>query len=176
MKLVIIVGSLRKKSYNMQLAKAVSDRVPEDWQVDYVSCDVPLFSEDLEADPPEVVLKAAEVVGGADAVAVVSPEYNRSLPGPLKNLIDWLSRPSTNLSLRGKPVGIGGVSTGPIRTAVMQSHLRSILLQVGAEVMPHPTIMLQVGSGMDQNGQVTLETADFVDKFVESLIGFAASK
>lgn len=176
MKIVFIVGSLRKQSYNQQLAKALAGRLPDTWQAEFVSCDVPLFSEDRELDPPVSVLDAASLVGGADAVAIISPEYNRSLPGSLKNLIDWLSRPCTDLPLKGKPVGIGGVSTGPIRTAVMQSHLRSILLQVGAEVMPQLTIMLQIGAGMDPDGQFNAETTEFLDKFVESLIGFATSK
>lgn len=170
MKVALIVGSLRKDSYNLRLAQNIERLLPENAEADYVSVDLPLFSEDIESDPPKSVLDVAETVKSADLVMVISPEYNRSLPGGLKNLLDWLSRPCSDFALDGKVVAIGGMSTGPISTAVMQGHLRSILLQMNARVIGQPTLMMQASRDLDESGQLTPEARDVVTKFVGSAI------
>ena len=90
MKTVFIVGSLRKDSYNRKLTQVLADLMPADWSTDILSVDLPLFSEDIEIDPPKSVMESALAIGEADVVVIVSPEYNRGLPGGLKNLLDWI--------------------------------------------------------------------------------------
>lgn len=172
MKIALIVGSLREKSYNQQLADNIVKLAPSDVKFDSVSIDVPLFSEDLEANPPQEVKQAARQVQSADLVLIISPEYNRSVPGGLKNLIDWLSRSSTDFALSEKPVAIGGVSTGGVATAVMQSHLRSILLQINARVLAQPTLMIQAGRDLLDSGTLTDQAQENVSAFLNKAIEF----
>lgn len=139
-KLAVFVGSLRENSSNGMLAKALESAAPE-VTFTYIDIRFPLYNEDIEAVgvPPEVQ-SAKEIVEVADGVLFITPEYNRSVPGVLKNAIDWISRPYGQSSFAGKPVGIVGSSVGPVGTAVAQSELRHIMLFQNAKVMGQPEI------------------------------------
>lgn len=140
-KLAVFVGSLRKSSSNKMLAEALKDSAPEGVEFEYINLRLPLYNEDVEtAGIPEEVQKAKKLVEAADGVLFVTPEYNRSVPGVLKNAIDWISRPYGQSSFAGKPVGIVGSSVGPVGTAVAQSDLRHIMLFQGAKIMGQPEV------------------------------------
>lgn len=137
-----IVGSLRRQSYNRALLRTAMLIQPERMHIYEVDIDqLPFFSEDLEreGDPPPVVeLKRA--LARADAVLILTPEYTYSIPGVLKNALDWASRPAGRSVLRGKPVAIMGASIGRSGTMRAQLHLRQICVQIGMVALPEPEI------------------------------------
>lgn len=123
----VVVGSLRKESCNLKLARALEKLAAGKMKFNYVAIgDLPLFNQDLEPNPPAAVTTLKKEIESADAVLFVTPEYNRSIPGVLKNAIDWASRPYGNSSWNGKPAAIAGASPGAIGTGIAQAHLRSI--------------------------------------------------
>ena len=171
MKIAIIVGSLRERSYNRKLAEYFAGILPAGVEYDFISVDVPLMNEDLEKNVPEVVTIQAQKARSADAVLIISPEYNRGVPGVLKNLLDWLSRPSVGEPLSGKPGAIAGVSTGAIGTAVMQSHLRGSLSHMGVIVMPMPAVTMTVGTQrLSADGEVLEPSEEFLQKYINEFI------
>ena len=120
-----IVGSLRKKSINLSLMKGFAAQIPEGSTLEIADIsDIPLFNQDMEADFPAVVTALKEKIRKADAVIVITPEYNRSIPGVLKNVIDWTSRPYGDGAWVGKPMLVAGATEGALGTAVAQSHLK----------------------------------------------------
>lgn len=170
MKIAIVVGSLRRGSYNKQLAEAMRAMLPDGAEADYVRLDdLPFMNEDLEHDVPESIRRVAAQVHDADGVLFVSPEYNRGIPSVTKNVIDWLSRPSADLALVGKPVAIAGATSGPIRTFVMQSQLRGVLAHVGAHVMDSPALGVSYPEMADTAG-LHEATEKFTQKFVTAFV------
>ena len=142
-KIAVFIGSLREKSTNKALAHYLEKVAPEGMTFDYIDIRLPLYSEDIEdAGMPNEVQVLKEKVEAADGVLIVSPEYNRSMPGVLKNAIDWISRPFGQSSFIGKPVGIVGSSMGPVGTALGQADLRRIMLFQGAKVLGQPEIYI----------------------------------
>lgn len=123
-----IIGSLARRSINRKLATALVKLAPESLKMQEIPIrDLPLYSYDLDDDFPEVARRFKESIAAADAVLFVTPEYNRSIPGALKNAIDWASRPHGQNAFARKASAVIGASTGSIGTAVAQQHLRSIL-------------------------------------------------
>jgi len=123
-----LVGSLAKGSINRKLSRALTRLAPRELQLREIPIgDLPLYSYDYDADFPPAARALKEAIDSVDAVLFVTPEYNRSIPGALKNAIDWASRPSGRNSFARKPSGVIGASTGKIGTAVAQQHLKSIL-------------------------------------------------
>jgi len=137
-----IVGSLRRQSYNRGLLRSAMLTQPDGMHIFEVPiAGIPFFDEDLEhqGDPPTVRdLKRA--LERADALLIATPEYSYSVPGVLKNALDWVSRPAGRSALRGKPVVIMGASVGRSGTMRAQLHLRQIFVQIGAVVLPEPEI------------------------------------
>lgn len=122
------VGSLSRESINRKLANALVRLAPKGLQLSEISyAELPLYNRDYDADYPEVARQFKQAIAGADAVLFVTPEYNRSIPGALKNAIDWASRPYGENAFTRKPSAVIGTSPGKIGTAVAQIHLRSIL-------------------------------------------------
>lgn len=158
-KLAVFVGSLREGSSNKMLARALEDTAPEGVEFEYIDIRLPLYNEDVESvGIPGEVQKAKKAVEAADGVLFVTPEYNRSVPGVLKNAIDWVSRPYGQSSFAGKPVGIVGSSMGPVGTAVAQSDLRHIMIFQNARVMGQPEVYVaNAGEVFDENGKVLSE-------------------
>lgn len=134
-----IVGSLSQDSINRVLAKALVRVVPPSLELSEISIrDLPLYNRDDEMDPVTAVTDFKSAIEKSEGLLIVSPEYNRSIPGPLKNAIDWGSRPWGHNSFARKPTGIIGASTGAIGTAVMQSSMRSVLSFLNAPQLNAP--------------------------------------
>lgn len=159
MKIAVFVGSLREKSSNLALAKELEGVAPEGVTFEYVDIRQPLYSEDVEAAGiPESVQRLKKTVEDSDGVLFVTPEYNRSVPGVLKNAIDWASRPYGQTSFYNKAVGVLGASVGPVGTAVAQAELRHIMLFQNARVMGQPEVYVaNVGEVFDQDDRLTSE-------------------
>jgi chromate reductase, NAD(P)H dehydrogenase (quinone) len=144
-RIVALSGSLRRGSYNRLLLQAAIDRAPDGMElvVSTEMLDIPVFNEDLEkgeARGPEAVARLADRIAKADGLLIATPEYNQSIPGAVKNMIDWLSRPVGNEVLEGKPVSIIGATTGPWGARLAQSLLRHTLTATGALVLPQPQL------------------------------------
>ncbi len=169
-KVAVFVGSLRRDSWNRKLAKTVEKLMPAEFQFEYVRIDdLPLFSQDLEADYPPAARRLKKDVEAADALLFVTPEYNRSMPGVLKNAIDLASRPWGTNSFAGKPGGVMGASIGAVGTALAQQHLRNSLVFVDVLVLAQPEVFIQVKDGLfDADGNIgNDDTRKFLQKFVE---------
>ncbi|HEX5756955.1 MAG TPA: NADPH-dependent FMN reductase [Arenimonas sp.] len=135
LKLAVIVGSARRESINRRLAQALIGLAGTRAAADIIRIDdLPLFNQDLEAERPAAVERFAQAMRSADAVLIVTPEHNRSIPALLKNAIDWGSRPKAHSVWAGKVVAITGASPGAIGTALAQQHLRQILGTLGSVV------------------------------------------
>jgi len=173
-KLAIIVGSLRKESFNLRLAKAIAKLGEGKFEASFPYIgDFPLYNQDMETgDFPAAVMRAKGEIEKADAVLFVTPEYNRSLPGVLKNAIDWMTRPKN--SFLGKPVATAGTTQGALGTACAQQILRAILVYLGAIVLGQPEVYFQFKDGLiDENGNVISDdTRKFLDKFVDRFVAW----
>ncbi len=146
MRVLALPGSLRRRSFNRLLLAAAAELVPAGMTLDICDelCSIPLFSEDLEAcHGPGAVHALRDRVRSADGLLIATPEYNQSLPGGLKNTIDWLSRPTPDEVLSGKPVAIIGASTGRWGTRLAQNALRQVLYATESLVMPRPSLFVR---------------------------------
>lgn len=142
-KILGIAGSLRKGSYNRLVLNAAMELAPADAEIEiYDISEIPPFNQDLEADPPEVVKDFKNKILSADAILFVTPEYNYSIPGVLKNAIDWASRPYGASAWEGKPAAIMGASMGNIATARAQYDLRKIMVFLDMHPLNKPEIMI----------------------------------
>lgn len=175
--LAVIVGSLRTGSINKQLADNLARLGKDLFTFDFVNlADVPMLNQDLEADLPASVLRLKKSVESADAVLLVSPEYNRSMPPLLKNAIDWGSRPYGQNSWGGKPVAIAGLAPGNVGTAAAQAHLRSVLTILGVKLMSQPEIYLTNSEGFfDASGRIASSaTEEFLAGFMKKFSAWVA--
>ena len=157
--IVGFTGSLREKSYNKAALRAAQELLPPGAELEILSAgDLPHYNQDLERDEPEAVRAFKEAIRQADAVLIVTPEFNFSIPGVLKNAIDWASRPSGKSVLIGKPTAIMGVGGG-MGTARAQQHLRQILAHLKAAVLDEPEVYITSGwEKFDSDGNLTGET------------------
>ena len=171
------VGSLARDSINRKLAKALVQLAPPQLAMSEISFrDLPLYSYDYDADYPPAARAFKDAIAAVDAVLFVTPEYNRSIPGGLKNAIDWASRPYGTNSFARKPSAVIGTSPGAIGTAVGQQHLRSVLGFCNAPQMNAPEAYIQFKPGLiTDDGKVTNEgTADFLRTFMAEFHTFIA--
>ena len=159
MRILGISGSLRHGSYNTKLLRAAAKLLPDD--VELVVWDglkaVPPFDEDDEEQPPTAVAYLRESIGGADALLFATPEYNSSVPGQLKNAIDWASRPTATAMLRNKPVAVIGASTGMFGAVWAQAELRKVLATAGARVGEGDVPVAHADSRFDETGRLADE-------------------
>ncbi len=173
---VAVSGSLRKGSYNTMVLKAAQKLAPENVIIEHLSIDwVPLYNFDLHGRQyPDVVEKLNDAIKIADAVIFVTPEYNYSVPGVLKNFIDFVSK-SIKKPFDTKPVGIISASTGLLGGARAQYNLRQIMVAVNAYVMNQPEVMIaQVNTRFDEAGNLIDEkTKGFISSFISSLVRFS---
>lgn len=157
-----IVGSLRRRSYNRALMQTTMLVAPEHMHLYEVPTDhLPFFNEDLErqGDPPAVA-EFKQAIERADALLLFTPEYGYSIPGVLKNALDWASRPPGRSALRGMPIGVMGASSGRSGTMRAQLHLRQVLLHMGAVTMPGPEVYVSFAEGkFNQVGELTDQTS-----------------
>lgn len=137
--IAVLVGSLRAESYNRQLARALEHLAGDKAVFEYLEIgDIPLYNQDRDGDYPAEGTRLKQQIRAADAVLFVTPEYNRSIPGVLKNAIDTGSRPYGDSAFAGKPAAVVGISVGAIGTATAQQHLRNVLAYLNMHVLGQP--------------------------------------
>lgn len=181
MNIVAIVGSIRKESFNMQIAKTMQDRYKEKMNITIADIrSLPYFDQDEEQNPPQVVKDFKDSIAKADGVIIITPEYNWSVPGVLKNALDWCSR--VEHVFMGKPVMTLGATPGMMGTIRAQLHLREILVAPGlqAKILPpggNEVLINLAHEKIDENtGLLTDEgTLSFLDSKVEAFIDFVKS-
>ena len=156
-KILGIAGSIRKASLNRAALRAAAELLPEGAELTTFEIDeIPPFSQDSEANPPAAVTAFKAAIRDADAILFVSPEYNYSIPGVLKNAIDWASRPYGDSAWDGKPAAIMGVSGGALGTARMQYDLRKVMVFLNMFPLNRPEVMIgNSGKRFDAEGNLT---------------------
>ncbi len=168
-----IAGSLRRESYNRSLLQAAVELAPEGARIETFDIDgIPGFNQDDEQNPPEQVVDLKQRIRSADAVLFVTPEYNYSVPGVLKNAIDWASRPYGDSAWTGKPAAIMGATVGTIGTARAQYHLRQMFVFLNMYAVNQPEVMVaNAHKHFDQDGKLTDETAKkLIRQLLEELV------
>lgn len=167
----VIVGSLRKDAFSLKVANALAKHAPASLKLDVVTLNgLSFFSQDLEANPPADWVKFRETIQKANAVVFVTPEYNRSIPGVLKNAIDIGSRPYGKSSFNGRPIGIFGTSPGAHGGVSAVKHLQQILPGISGPIMQQPEAYAGgVGDAFDDRGEVTKDSLkQFITSYVEA--------
>ena len=172
-RIAVLTGSLRKESFNRQLALALAKLGPPDFVFHQCNIgDLPLYNQDDDSRQAEPVRRLKTEISNAQGVVFVTPEYNRSLPGVLKNAIDHASRPYGQSAFANKPAGIIGISVGAIGTAVAQQHLRGILGYLDMPTLGQPEVYLQAKEGLfGADGSIAKEDSrkflqGWMDKYV----------
>lgn len=171
-RIAVVVGSLRKDSFNRALAKAMTKLVPADLTFQFVEIgDLPLYNQDDDGNPAESVKRLKNEIKSAQGVLFVSPEYNRSIPGVLKNALDQASRPYGQSAWSGKPAGILGVSPGAIGTALGQQHLRNVLAYLDMPTLGQPEAFTQMKEGLiDESGNIGEESRAFLQTWMDIFV------
>ena len=172
-----LVGSLATKSINRLLARALVRVAPPELELTEISFkDLPLYSYDYDRNYPPVATAFKDAIAAVDAVLFVTPEYNRSIPGGLKNAIDWASRPYGKNAFTRKPSAVIGTSPGKIGTAVAQQHLRSILAFCNSPLMNSIEAYIHFEDGLiGEDGEVSKEsTREFLQNYMAEFHGFIA--
>ena len=155
-RIAVVIGSLRRNSYNRMFGAALTKLGPPDFTFDTVQIDdLPPYDQDDDGSPSPQVTRFKEAIAAAAGVIFVTPEYNRSIPGVLKNAIDQASRPYGQSAWAGKPAGVLGISIGQIGTACAQQHLRTILAYLDMPTLGQPEAYIQVRDGFfDEAGNI----------------------
>lgn len=175
LKILGISGSLRKGSFNTAALNAAVKLCPDGAEIEtFDIASIPPFDQDQEADPPAIVRELKEKITAADAVIFSTPEYNYSIPGVLKNAIDWASRPYGKSAWDDKPAAIMGASPGAIGTARAQYDLRKMMVFLNMHPINRPEVMINnCASKFDDDLNLTDEqTREFITKMLESLIAW----
>lgn len=170
--IAIIVGSLRKDSINRHLANAIVRLAPTIVGFHFVEIgDLPLYNQDDDDRQANSVLRMKAEIENADGVLFVTPEYNRSIPGVLKNALDHGSRPFGNNSWGKKPTAIIGISPSPVGTALAQQHLRSVLATLNMPTLCQPEMFLQMKDGFfDESGNISETSKKFVERWLDVMV------
>jgi chromate reductase len=170
--IAVIVGSLRKDSFNRRLADALANMVPTGFKLRQLRIDdLPLYNQDDDANPPESAVRLKRGIRESKGVIFVTPEYNRSIPGVLKNALDHASRPYGDSAWAGKPAGIIGVSVSAIGTACAQQHLRPILGYLDMPTLGQPEAFIQVKDDTFTNdGRIGEDSRAFVQGWVDRYV------
>jgi chromate reductase, NAD(P)H dehydrogenase (quinone) len=168
-----IAGSLRRESYNRAALRAATQLVPDGATIDIFELDgIPGFNQDEEQNPPVKVVNLKRRIREADAILIVTPEYNYSVPGLLKNAIDWASRPYGDSAWNGKPAAIMGASIGAIGTARAQYHLRQMFVFLNMYPINLPEVMIgNASERFDAKGNLTDDaTKEFIRQLLQNLV------
>lgn len=173
-RIAVVVGSLRRESFNRQLASALPKLAPAEFEFKTVTIgDLPLYNQDDDANQADAVKRLKAEIMAADGVLFVTAEYNRSIPGVLKNAIDHASRPYGSNAWAGKPAGLIGVSIGAIGSAMAQQHLRNVLAFLDVPVLAQPEAFIQAKEGLfDASGQIGAGSKAFLQKWMDAFLGF----
>jgi chromate reductase len=166
--IAVVVGSLRKDSFNKKLAKALEKLFPAEFSFTHVRIDdLPLYNQDDDGNQSAQVKRLKGEIAAAQGLLFVTPEYNRSLPGVLKNAIDHASRPYGQNAWAGKPAGVIGISVGAIGTALAQQHLRNVLAYLDVPVLGQPEAFVQAKEGVfNADGSL----GDGIKKFLQGWV------
>jgi chromate reductase len=173
--IAVIVGSIRKESFTLKVAKALAKLAPDTLKLEVVTLNgISFFNQDLEATPPADWLAFREKLQQSNGVLLVTPEYNRSIPGVLKNAIDVGSRPYGKSSFLGKPTGIISNSPGPLGGVSAAKHLQNILPGISGPILGQPEIYLNnVGDAFDDKGNLIRESMQKVmQQYLEAFAAF----
>ena len=172
--IAVIIGSLRKDSFNKKLAKALEKLFPADFSLTQVRIDdLPLYNQDDDGNPSAQVKRLKGEIKAAQGVLFFTPEYNRSLPGVLKNAIDHASRPYGQSAWDGKPAGVLGASIGATGTAMSQQHLRNILAYLNMPTLGQPEAFIHNKDGLyDAAGNIGADSLKFLQGWVDSYVAW----
>ena len=172
--IAVIVGSLRSDSLNRKLASAVAKLAPPGFSFRQVSIgNLPLYNQDDDANLAESVKQLKSEIKSAQGLMFVTPEYNRSIPGVLKNAIDHVSRPYGQSAWAGKPAGVMGASPGAMGTAMAQQHLRNILAHLDVSTMGQPEAFIHAKAGLfDENGNIGPENQKFMQNWMDHYVAW----
>ena len=174
-KILAFAGSLREGSYNKALIRAAVEVAPQNVAMEVFDLEgIPPFNQDLETSLPLRVIEFKQKIRGADALLIATLEYNYSIPGVLKNTLDWASRPYQDNALRGKTVAIMSASTGKFGGARAQYHLRQSFVMPNMYVVNQPEVMLpSAADNVDANGKLTNEqTRALIKQLIEALVAW----
>jgi chromate reductase len=177
-RIAVLVGSLRKDSFNRKLALAIAQLAPSDFTFEHLRIDdLPLYNQDDDGNQAPAVMRLKSEIVASQGLLFVTPEYNRSLPGVLKNAIDHASRPYGQSAWAGKPAGVIGVSVGAIGTAVAQQHLRNVLAYLDVPTLGQPEAFLQNKEGLfDDKGHIADgSTKKFLQGWVDKYVAWIKS-
>jgi chromate reductase, NAD(P)H dehydrogenase (quinone) len=173
-KIAVIVGSLRRDSFNLKLADAMVKLAPSDFTFRQAQIgDMPLYNQDNDTNQAPEVIRLKGELKAADGLLFFTPEYNRSIPGVLKNALDHASRPYGQSAWTGKPAGILGVSTGVIGTALAQQHLRNILAALNVPVLAQPDAFIHAKEGLfDPDGSIGADSIKFLQSWMNKYVAW----
>lgn len=172
--IAVIVGSLRKESFNRKLAHAIVKLAPSEFSFKEVQIDgLPLYNQDDDANQAESVKRLKAEIAAAQGLLFVTPEYNRSIPGVLKNAMDHASRPYGQSAWAGKPAGVLGASPGVTGTALAQQHLRNVLAYLDAPTLGQPEAFIHVRDGLfDEAGNIGEGSKKFLQNWMDHYVAW----
>ena len=172
--IAVIVGSLRQDSINRKLATALAKLAPPEFTFTQVEIgDLPQYNQDDDADQAPAVKRMKSEIAAARGVLFVTPEYNRSIPGVLKNALDHGSRPYGQSVWGGKPAGVLGASIGAVGTALAQQHLRNVLAYLNMPTLGQPEAFIHAKEGLfDESGNIGAASRDFLQKWMDSYVAW----
>ena len=172
--IAVVVGSLRKDSYNHKLANAVVKLAPPEFSFKQVQIgNLPLYNQDDDANQAASVKRLKNEIKNAQGVLFFTPEYNRSIPGVLKNAIDHASRPYGQSAWAGKPAGVLGVSPGAAGTCMAQQHLRNILATLDMPTLGQPEVFIQIKDGLfDESGNIGADSHKFFQNWMDQFVAW----
>ena len=172
--IAVIVGSLRRESLNRQLANAIVKLAPANFSFKQLEIgDLPLYDQDDDANQVGQVKRLKADITASQGLLFVTPEYNRSIPGVLKNAIDHASRPYGQSAWAGKPAGVIGISVGPLGTSMAQQHLRNILAVLDVPTLGLPEVFLQAKEGLfDGSGDIGEGSRKFLQSWMDRYVAW----
>ena len=172
--IAVVVGSLRQDSFNRKLASAIVKLAPSEFSFKQVQIgDLPLYNQDDDANQAESVKRLKNEIKSTQGLLFVTPEYNRSIPGVLKNAIDHASRPNGQNAWAGKPAGVLGVSIGAMGTSMAQQHLRNVLVAVDVLTLGQPEVFIQVKDGFfDESGNIGADSKKFLQGWMDKYVAW----
>ncbi len=170
--IAVIVGSLRKDSFNRKLANAIVKLAPPEFAFKHIEIgDLPLYNQDDDGNQAATVKRLKSEIQAAQGLLFFTPEYNRSISGVLKNAIDHASRPYGQSVWSGKPAGVLGVSVGAIGTALAQQHLRNVLAYLNVPTLASPEAFIQAKDGLfDDNGDIGPASKEFLQGYIDQYV------
>jgi len=173
-RIAVVVGSLRNDSFNRKMARAIVKLAPSEFSFKQVEIgDLPLYNQDDDANQAESVKRLKGEIAASQGLLFVTAEYNRSIPGVLKNAIDHASRPYGQSAWAGKPAGVMGVSVGAIGTAMSQQHLRNVLAYLDVPTLGQPEAFIQAKDGLfDENGNIGADSNKFLQNWMDQYVSW----